>query len=143
MKTALKVLGIVLVVVSFLPGAFAAYQAYSAYKWQSGELADGAYGDFGREIAERGAEIRETRAMISGGVSFALFAVGAVLFVVGWRMRGSQQPSVIQPARPSFAPQPYAYGMPMPQPNQQQPQSEAYPAQWPPTQQQPQNWPPN
>jgi hypothetical protein len=81
----LKIIGAGLLLLSLLPGAFSLWQAYGSYQWSQGDLADGAYGQFGKELAERGAEIRRNRALVAGGASFLVGVTGIGLVIGGFR----------------------------------------------------------
>jgi hypothetical protein len=81
----LKIAGGLLLLFSLLPGALSLWQGYAAYQWSNGALAEGKYGELGRELAERGAEIRRNRALIAGGASFLIGVTGLGLLVAGLR----------------------------------------------------------
>jgi hypothetical protein len=81
----LKIAGGLLLVLSLLSGAFSLWQGYGAYQWSNGALAEGQYGEFGKELAQRGAEIRRNRALMAGGASFLIGVTGIGLLIGGVR----------------------------------------------------------
>lgn len=83
MKAALKIVGAILIALSLIPGAISLWQAYGAYTFSTSSLNSGRYGSFGRELAEDAAEVRTTRAVIFGGVSFVFGVGGVIALVIG------------------------------------------------------------
>ncbi len=133
MKGALKVVGAILIALSLIPGAISLWQAYGAYTFSTSSLNSGRYGSFGRQLAEHAAEVRMTRAVIFGGISF-VFGVGGVISLViglkkpkggaaGQPQQGyaQQQPQQGQPQQ-GYAQQQPQQGQPQQGYAQQQPQ---------------------
>ncbi len=112
MKLILKLAGVALILLCFLPGALSIHQFYAASKFDNSVLTTGKYGSFGRRIARRAAQTRRTRGIVAGVVSFGMFVFGAGLVGVGFAIKGKDKTAQDQAAPHA---QPMAAQQPAPQ----------------------------